>query len=93
MRGSLFTVIIGLPNSFVNHKNIFKARLALRRAFLCLTVRHIIGQSLIIWQLIEWPCVIKIVRDFPLSFPQPLYDLPSPAEQEVQHRPGKKAGT
>ena len=83
MRGSLFTVIIGLPNSFVNHKNIFKARLALRRAFLCLTVRHIIGQSLKIRQLIEWPRVSQIVRDLPLSFPQPLSDLPAPSEQEV----------
>ena len=51
------------------------------------------GPPLKFRQLIEWPRAIQIVRDLSLSFAQTLSDLPSPPEQEVQHSPGKEAGT
>ena len=50
------------------------------------------GPPLKLRQLIVWPRVIPIVRDPPPSLTQTLPDLPAPSEQEVQHRPGKKAG-
>ena len=47
------------------------------------------GPPLKLRQLIEWPRVIPIVRDPPLSLTQTLSDLPAPPEQEVQHRRDK----
>ena len=51
------------------------------------------GPPLKLRQLIEWPRVIHKVSDPPLSLTQTLPNLPAPAEQEVQHCPGKEAGT
>ena len=51
------------------------------------------GPPLKFRQLIEWPRATQIVCDLSLSLAQTLSDLPSPPEQEIQHSPGKEAGT
>ena len=85
MRGSLFTVIIGLNSGFVNHKNIVKVRLIIQDVLFLFrfTVKRILPV------VPNRRCPQHMIE--PILFPPLFGRVPqSPGAEEKQHTPCKK---